>query len=117
MKKVFGGIVLLLLIGMLGWNYTRGGRVTVLGPDGTPVAGAQVWLSYHSAPALVQGVTDAKGRTEIPSKRVRRGGWESIIVSWQDPQGDEYVGQNFDDRPDFPIKIQLSKRKPWWDFR
>ena len=117
MKKVFGGIISLLLIGMLAWNHTRGGRVTVLGPDGTPVAGARVSLSYHSAPSLLQGVTDATGCAEIPAKRVRRGGWDSIIVSWQDPQGIEYVGQNFDDRPDFPIKIPLSRRKPWWDFR
>ncbi len=117
MKKVLGGIVSLLLIGMLAWNYTRGGRVTVLGPEGTPVAGAKVSLSYHSAPALLQGVTDAKGRAEIPAKRVRRGGWQSIIVSWEDSQGNHYVAQNFDDRPDFPIQIQLSQQKPWWDFR
>jgi hypothetical protein len=113
MKRLLSSIVLLLLIGMLTWSHTRGGRVTVLGPEGTPVAGARVSLSDHSAPALLQGVTDGKGRAEIPAKRVRRGGWQSIIVSWNDPQGSEYVGENFDDRPDFPIQIQLSKRKPW----
>lgn len=117
MKRLLGGIVLLVLIGMLAWNYTRGGRVTVLGPDGTPVAGARVSLSYHSAPALLQGVTDAKGRAEIPAKRVRRRTWESIIVSWEDPQGNRYNAQHFDSRSDFPIVLRVSKVKPWWDFR
>lgn len=117
MKWLLGGIVSLVLIGMLAWNYTRGGRVTVLSPAGTPVEGAQVWLSYHSAPSSLQGVTDAKGRFEIPAKRVRRGGWESIGVSWEDPHGNRYNARHFDRRPDFPVQLQLSKEKPWWDFR
>ncbi|WP_353565344.1 hypothetical protein [Haloferula sargassicola] len=111
MNKVICGITLAMLIGLSAWHlFLRGGRVIAVGPDGAPIEGAEVWVSYVSAPALLQGVTDAKGRAEIPPKRVRRGGWHSIIVTWDDPQGIRYLGQNSEGDPKFPLTIPLTKR-------
>jgi hypothetical protein len=110
MKKAIIGSILLILVGVFVTGFLRGGRVIVIGPGGAPIEGAQVWVSYVSAPAILQGVTDAKGRATIPAKIVRRGGWHSIIASWKDPKGRSYHGQNFEDTPTFPLTIKLTKR-------
>ena len=110
MKKTIIGCILVVLVGLIAWGFLRGSRVIVVGPGGAPVQGATVWISYVSAPALSQGVTDTKGRVAIPAKMVRRGGWHSIIASWEDPQGNRYVGENFEDAPKFPMAISISKR-------
>ena len=111
MKKILIALAaLLILAGIPVCAHFRSGRVIAISPDGTPLEGAKVWISYVSAPAVLQGLTDAKGRFDIPAKTARRGGWHSIIVSWEDPKGIEYLGQNFDDKPGFPLSIRLHRR-------
>ncbi|WP_035607928.1 carboxypeptidase-like regulatory domain-containing protein [Haloferula sp. BvORR071] len=109
MKKAIIAGILAIAFGLIAWGQLRGGRVTVIGPEGSPVQGAEVRISYVSGPAVLQGVTDAKGRVTIPAKRICSGGWHSIIASWQDAQGKRYMGANSGGAPEFPLTITISR--------